>query len=97
MRPYALLYRSVKKGYLYAGFASALGSRRFQYPSLHYTTNPLKFLITMASYIYENLFDTQVLKPVAACWDMEDYEGIDDFECTTDYRSARRGQSQIMW
>lgn len=46
----------------------------------------------MASYIYENLYPTQVLKPVAACWDMEDYEDIIDFECTTDFRSARRGQ-----
>ena len=50
----------------------------------------------MASYIYENLFDTQVLKPVAACWDMEDYEDIIDFKCTTDYASARRGQTKFV-
>lgn len=51
----------------------------------------------MASYIYENLYDTQVLKPVAACWDMENYEDIEDFKCTTDFRSAKRGQSQLVW
>lgn len=51
----------------------------------------------MASYIYENLYPTQVLKPVAACWDMADYEDIEDFKCTTDYASSRRGQSQLAW
>lgn len=50
----------------------------------------------MASYIYENLYETQVLKPVAACWDMDDYEGIEDFKCTTDYAAARKGSSLLV-
>ena len=46
----------------------------------------------MASYIYENLFETQVLAPVAACWDRDDYEDIVDFNLTSDYRYSKRGQ-----
>lgn len=52
----------------------------------------------MASYIYE-----MCCEPAAAPanhvsdWDMHDYDEIEDFQCTTDYFSAKRGQTCLVW
>ena len=51
----------------------------------------------MASYIYEMCCEPVAVQNRVSDWDMQDYSEIEDFQCTTDYRSARRGQSQIMW
>ena len=51
----------------------------------------------MASYVYEMCCEPVAVQNRASDWDMQDYSEILDFQCTTDYASARRGQSKNMW
>ena len=46
----------------------------------------------MASYLYEMVSEPTKLRNVPDSWDMSDYEGIEDFQCLTDFSFARRGQ-----
>lgn len=51
----------------------------------------------MASYIYEMCCEPVAVQPHVSDWDMDCYSEIEDFKCTTDYLSAKKGQTALVW
>ena len=44
-----------------------------------------------------DLFGHENQKNRVSDWDMHEYDEIQDFQCTTDFASAKKGQSAIIW
>jgi len=50
----------------------------------------------MASYLYEMCCEPVAVQPRVSDWDTSIYSEIVDFKCTTNYLSARRGQTTFI-